>query len=135
MALARKKKQHSVGPSAKTPVLMTDAERFRLRFGPYEPPLADRGDWLDCEMRGALKVGTFSHGPIPWPRRWRTASLILCGDLVRAVRKEAVQAVAWHWGVSKATVRAWRRALGVPELTAGTRKLQSLYDPHRQRAK
>ena len=76
-------------------MVMTDRERFRLRFGPYEPPRTDFGRWLKCEMRGKVKVGRFSHGPIPWPRKWRTNSLILCGDLVRAVKKEAVQAVAW----------------------------------------
>src|SRR6266446_3087201 len=114
---SRKKKETSAGPTGNAPVVITDRERFRLRFGPYEPPRTAAGRWLNCEMRGKVKVGSYSHGPIPWPRKWRTNSLILCGDLVWAVKKEAVQAVAWHWGVSKAMVRVWRRALGVPEMT------------------
>src|SRR5438874_1423205 len=96
--LDRKKTSKAPAPGTVRPVTMTDRERFRLRFGPYEPPRTDFGRWLTCEMRGKVKVGRFSHGPIPWPRKWRTNSLILCGDLARAVRKEAVQAVAWHWG-------------------------------------
>lgn len=35
---------------------------------------------------------------------YRTNSLILCADLVRAVREESVQAVAHHWGVTVGTV-------------------------------
>src|SRR5207249_4618146 len=65
----------------------------------------------------------------------RTNSLILCGDLVRAIKKEAVQAVAWHWGVSKGVVSLWRRALGVPEHNEGTLELNRMYLPHRLRAR
>ena len=115
--MPREKNDNPACPPGQTPVVMTDRERFRLRFGPYEPPRTNYGRWLKCEMRGKVKVGAFSHGPIPWPRKWRTNSLVLCGDLARAVKKEAVQAVAWHWGVSKGMVRVWRRVLGVPEFT------------------
>jgi hypothetical protein len=46
--------------------------------------------------------------------------LIVCGDLVRAIRREAAIAVASHWGVSKGTIKLWRQALGVPEKNEGT---------------
>ena len=48
---------------------------------------------------------------------------ILCGDLIRAVRVEAAIAVAHHWGVSLWTVGKWRRALDVPRITNGSRRL------------
>jgi hypothetical protein len=49
--------------------------------------------------------------------------LILCGDLVRAVKREAAIAVAHHWSVSVNTVKRWRRALGVPRTNDGTHEL------------
>src|SRR6266446_3512719 len=107
---------------------MNAAERFRLYFGPYEPP-SEEG-FLFCEIKGLVKVGRWSDGLIPWPRcgeRGRAHSLILCDDLVRAVKKESAQAVAYHWGVSIGTVVRWRRALGVPMLNAGTRRLLRLW--------
>src|SRR5665213_1722 len=96
-------------------------ERFRLQFGPYAPPKVPRKNLLLCEMRGYLKVSpNWSDGLIPWPRRWRTGSIILCGDLVRAVKMEPVEAVCYHWGVCRNVVQNWRHALGVPEFNPGT---------------
>ena len=96
-------------------------ERFRLQFGPYAPPKVPRKNLLLCEMRGYLKVSpNWSDGLIPWPRRWRTGSIILCGDLVRAVKMESVEAVCYHWGVCRNVVQNWRHALGVPEFNPGT---------------
>ena len=77
---------------------MQDEQRFNLLFGPYHPPKTRRGKFLFCEMRGTVKVGDYSDGPIPWPVKWGTRnSLILCGDLVRAVQVESAQGVAHHW--------------------------------------
>lgn len=99
--------------------------RFRLLFGPYDPPRTRRGKFLFCEWRGTVKVGEYSDGPIPWPLKWGTRrSLILCGDLVEAVKQESEVAVAHHWGVSAATVKKWRQALEVEFYNAGTRWLQ-----------
>lgn len=103
---------------------MNDRERYRLYFGPYETPCLPPSRIAKCCMRGRVRVGTWSNGNIPWPRRYRTNSLILCRDLVRAVRKESAQAVAWHWGVTLVTVFKWRKALNVPPITAGTRRVQ-----------
>jgi transposase-like protein len=54
-----------------------------------------------------------------------TGSPVLCGDPVKAVRREAEVAVAHHFGVHKSTVRSWRRALGVGRVTEGTHRLAS----------
>src|SRR6266568_5854031 len=35
---------------------MSDEERFKLRFGPYEPPRTAPGKLLHCERRGAMMV-------------------------------------------------------------------------------
>src|SRR5207253_9675449 len=88
-----------------------DAEKVKLLFGPYSPPRTRRGKFLICEMRGTVKVGNYSDGPIPWPMKWRTRSLILCGDLVRAVQQESALAVAHHWAVCTDIVSKWRRSL------------------------
>ena len=64
--------------------------------------------------------------PVPWPRRYRTGSIILCGDLIRAVETEPVEAVSHHWGVCRNVVQNWRHALNVPESNPGTRHLRHL---------
>src|SRR5437870_7462848 len=88
----------------------------RLLFGPRQPPKTRRGKFLFCERRGTVKVGDYSDGPIPWPLKWGTRnSLILCGDLVRAVRGEAALAIARHWGVRPTTVRGSRRRGQIPK--------------------
>lgn len=115
-------------------------ERFRLQFGPYAPPKVPRKNRLLCEMRGYLKVSpTWSDGLIPWPRRYQTGSIILCGDLVPAVKMESVEAICYHWGVCRNVVQNWRHALGVPEFNPGTRQLfkqlrAGADSPTRQRA-
>lgn len=103
---------------------MRQEERCRLMFGPYTPPRTDRGKFLVCECRGTVKVSGYSDGSIPWPVKWHTRnSLILCGDLIDAVRRESKLAVAHHWGVSLKTVQKWRRALEVEPYTSGSQWL------------
>jgi hypothetical protein len=97
--------------------------RYELLFGPYEPPRTREGKFLVCEMRGKVKVGSFSDGPIPWPRAWKTRSLILCGDLIEAVKRESSLGVAHQWGTSIKTVQGWRRTLGVETYNEGTQML------------
>lgn len=94
--------------------------------GPYSPPACTAGDWLDDAIDGALQIGGWTTAPIPWPRRKKTGahSLILCGDLVRAVQLESSEAVQHWWGVGPVTVAKWRRALGVPQDNPGTRALR-----------
>jgi DNA-binding transcriptional regulator YiaG len=101
---------------------------LRLIGGPYYPPRARRGHKLFCEIRGTVTVGGYSDALIPWPRlkKGGNACLILCGDLVRAVKREALLVVAHHWGVSHTTVWNWRKALGVERSNEGTH--QRLHD-------
>lgn len=105
--------------------------RTDLIAGPYVPPAARAGDWLDDEIDGSVEVGGWSAGPIPWPTRKKAgrASLILCGDLLQAVRSESSIAVQHWFGVGPVTVYKWRKALGVGRMDSpGTVKLyQDLY--------
>jgi hypothetical protein len=109
---------------------MIDSERFKLLYGPYVAPRCSLGDKLLCEYRGQeVTVIGMTDALIPWPRTRRStnASPILCGDLIRAVRTESAMAVAHHWGVSQNTVWQWRRALDVPAMTNGSRRLRIEY--------
>lgn len=97
---------------------MNIPERFRLQFGPYEPPRVLGDQQLFCELRGRLRVSrTWSDGPIPWPRRYRTNSIILCADLVRAVKLESVE--ARRMKRTFAAVQARRENKGIPLPTKG----------------
>jgi len=105
---------------------MIDSERFKLLYGPYVPPKCRVGDTLPCAYRGReVKVRCMTDAAVQWPatRRGLKASPIVCGDLIRAVRVESEIAVAYHWGVGANTVWTWRRALEVPRMTSGTRRL------------
>ena len=76
-----------------------------------------------------------------WPigRRPRLGakSLIIFGDLAKAVKQESCLAVAHWFGVSTQTVTVWRRNLGVPAVNPGTRALKSDYffEPWAMKAK
>lgn len=96
-----------------------------LIAGPYEAPFCVAGAWVEDAVLGLVEVGGFTTAPIPWPRRKKTGrpSLILTGDLLRAVETESVEAIVDHWGVGATTVWSWRKALGVDRVTEGTRKL------------
>ena len=106
--------------------------RFHLRHGPYHSPRARIGSRLFCENLGSVRVVKFSDGLIPWPKghvvgeRGGTA-FVLRGDLVRAVRLEAAEAVARAWGVHPTTVSRWRRILGGDQYNPGTHDLFLAY--------
>ena len=104
-------------------------ESFRLLYGPYRAPRCLVADVLTCELRDRdVEVGGMSAGLIQWPTAKTKArrSLILCGDLVRAVRCESNIAVAHHWGVSTYVVTKWRRALDVASMNAGSLRLMRI---------
>ena len=109
---------------------MRDSESLRLLHGPYDTPAVRIGDRLDCEFRGReVVVGGLSDGLILWPtvRMKGRRSLVVCGDLARAVRSESVVAVAHQWGVACCTVTKWRRALGVEPMNEGSLRLVRHY--------
>ena len=104
-----------------------DDGRFDLRHGPYVAPRVRVGGRLFCDNHGTVKVCKFSDGPLSWPlctvgERGGPA-FVLCGDLVRAIRLEAAEAVAREWGVNPSTVSRWRRILGVKRFNLGTHNL------------
>ena len=105
---------------------MEDSDRYKLLYGPYWPPKCRIGDKMPCEFRGReVTVRLMTDAPIQWPahRGGLMPAVIVCGDLIRAVRVESEIGVAHHWGVSTATVKNWRRALSVPRTTRGTLRL------------
>jgi hypothetical protein len=61
----------------------------------------------------------------------RRPSIVVCGDLVRAIKRESAIAVAHWWGVSISTVWRWRIALGVKPFTEGTRALYGRWLPEK----
>lgn len=97
----------------------------RFVGGPYRSPRVVVGDIVECARFGPLVVRSWSDGPIRWPmgrvHRSGRSSLILFGDLERAVRTESNRAVALAWGVNILTVSHWRAALGVPTWSEGSR--------------
>jgi hypothetical protein len=97
--------------------------RFRLLHGPYRTPRCCVGGRLYCErLRCQVPVGGIHEAPIPWPVAGVKGprALILCGDLVQAVRLESVVAVCYWWRVHRNTVSRWRHLLGVGPMTEGT---------------
>src|SRR6266851_1449136 len=103
---------------------MQERNRVKLLFGPYRMPRCAVGRLLRCRIRGKVRVRGISDGPIQWPCTRKAGgggkqSLILCGDLVRAVQRESEIAVAHWWGVGISTVWTWRTALGVDPDTEG----------------
>jgi hypothetical protein len=94
-----------------------------LVAGPYRMPRCRAGQILPCVLNGDRKVMGFTDAPIPWPYAFAVKGnrqLFVTGGLERAIQKESVQAVVYHWGVSRWWVGVCRRALGVPRMTEGT---------------
>jgi hypothetical protein len=113
----------------------------RLLFGPYRPPRCRLGRALVCEVRGEVTVCGITDARIPWPvgKRGRARSLVVCGGLAKAVRRESGLAVCHWWGVTPQTVTKWRKALGVGRVTAGTRRVfqeqhRRVFTPEARRA-
>jgi len=95
-----------------------------LLGGPYLPPLVAIGGWLKCELRGELQVGGYTNAFIPWPVAVGHAKqLIVCGDLVKALKTESRLAVSFHFGISRALVSEYRHRLGIERYTPGSMRL------------
>jgi transposase-like protein len=106
---------------------LLEAERCRLLYGPYEPPLVKGGFLVDA-VRGKVKFSHFTNARIPWPKckkqnKGGSGGYVLCGDLVRALTDETPAAVAYHWGVCHGTITNWRRALELRGLNAGSHRM------------
>jgi hypothetical protein len=108
---------------------MLDEQNRLGLLRPYRSPTVQLGDYLDCARFGRRRVTGFTQARIPWPRSGH--SLILCGDLIEAVRRESELAIAHAWGVSVVIVWRWRKALGIGRITPGTRRLYEEYYPHK----
>ena len=96
---------------------------LRFECGPYFPPQVEIGDEIECALYATVRVVGWSQGPLPWPQCHISGprSLILFGDLERAVRVESARAVSIAWGVSEFSVHKWRRALEVARVNAGSK--------------
>lgn len=93
--------------------------------GPYRAPRVPKSGFLRCRLRGRLKVGGYTDEVISWPvaEGRIKKQLIVCGDLVRALKTESRVAIKQHWGISLALVSEYRRALGIERYTAGSWRL------------
>src|SRR5687768_5155031 len=107
---------------------MKHPSRVELLHGPYRSPRCRLGRKLFCEIKGWVPVTRLSAGRIPWPvtTHNRGRAFNLCGDLVKAVRRESAAAVCHWWGVTGQTVSKWRKALGVDQYNEGTRNLHEI---------
>ena len=110
---------------------MTNADRTKLLFRPYQVPPLKRGDRAFCLVRDcAVVITSWTDAPIPWPRCRALHSpgggsgLLVDEELARAVRHESAVAVMHWWGASQRAVWAWRKALGVGRADSeGSRRL------------
>ena len=109
---------------------MLQRVRHQLHFGPYRTPAFRYGKRVQDEVRGEVEFVGTSAGRIPWPvgKQGRYRSLVVYKDLAKAIRREAVLAVAYWWGVTPQTVTKWRRRLGITgQQPQGTRWLRREY--------
>jgi hypothetical protein len=61
---------------------------------------------------------------IPWPVSWKHSNqLIVCGDFLKALRRESVRAIVFHFGISHATASKLRTLLGIERYNAGSMRL------------
>src|SRR5262245_26109787 len=95
-------------PGVSPGVAVTNRDRVKLLFGPYQAPALRQGDRAFCLLRDCdVVITSWSSGRIPWPRcrpvdgyhggGW---GLLLDEELARAVRHESAAAVCHWWGAS-----------------------------------
>jgi len=103
--------------------------RPRLYFGPYATPRYRVGQAVHCERFGDVEIVGTSNGRIPWPLGRKPgsrgpASLVLYGDLAKAVQRETRVAICYWWGCGASAARAMRRVFEVPRMTDGASNRQ-----------
>ena len=99
-----------------------------LHFGPYCMPQVRIGEKVTCEVRGDVTIVGISSGRIQWPIT-KNRSLVVIGDLVKALRRESPSAVRYWWGVGSDSVRKWRRKLKVGKTEGMTILRRSIATP------
>lgn len=111
------------------PARHTVDERLRLLHGPYQAPVLRVGDRTHCLFRDCEVVVTnWTDAPISWLRclpvgRKGCPSLLVDGELARALRTESAAAVGHWWGAAPGVVSRWRKAAGVGMENPGSRRL------------
>ena len=106
-------------------------EKTILLFGPYKAPALKVGDRSWCLFRNAeVVIYDWTIGPISWPLCYHAETrafgkgILVEDELARAIRHESAAALGHWWGVCGATVRKWRRAIGIDRTTTeGSRQL------------
>jgi hypothetical protein len=98
---------------------MTDRERIKLLFGPYQAPALRVGDRAFCLARDSdVVITSWTAARISWPR-CRTvghhggSGILVDEELARALRHESAVAIRYWWGAGVKTVAWWRKALGI----------------------
>ena len=96
-----------------------EEDLVKLLYGPYRHPALRVGQRAMCLYRDAeVVVYGWSAARIAWPLCYHVGTrafgkgLLVDEELARAVRLESAVAVAHWWGVSRATVRKWRKVVG-----------------------
>ena len=102
----------------------------KFQFGCYKTPKFAIGEMIPCLFRDCeVRVVGLSDSRIQWPLGQRPGrgakTLIIFGDLEKAIRMESLRAICYWFGVTSQTVTLWRKALGVPHYNPGTMKLLS----------
>ena len=113
---------------------MQDKLRYKLHNKYKTPHQYKKGDRVFCHARKRpVEFGGYTDGFITWIHAKKTGikSLILCDDLIEAVKYESEIAIAYWFGVSIGTVYKWRKALNVGNTTEGTKILYEGYYPEK----
>jgi hypothetical protein len=98
----------------------------RLLYGPYERPIFAVGQKANCLVRGRVLIVGESTSGLPWPlckpaklTGGGKAGPIVTSELRRALEHESMWAISSAWGISRSSVRRWRKALGIDFRTEG----------------
>lgn len=99
------------------------------------------GNFVECGMRGPVRIVGLTDAKIPWPIGQAAGKgargPVVYQGLERALRLESNVAICHWWGVTAQTVRKWRKALGIGPHTKGSLRLRAAYgaDPERAAAR
>ena len=89
-----------------------------LRFGSYQTPRYKLGRWVNCLLRGRVKMTGTSDGQIPWPTTTLPNglhALVLYRDLAKAVPHDAHPAMRYWFEATVHSIGRWRKVLKVTD--------------------